>query len=284
MKEDVAIDLIDAAELLKRKPSKWIIGPELAKQLLALSKGNRQLSKQRIFLYARDMKSGNWPLGDQPIGLHCDGWLANGHHRLSAIIIAKVSVRFRLIFDLTDDDVRIIDQGRPRRVADHVTIMGGKNANLLVACARHLAIFARRDFSTSISVNEFEQIISAHPNIHESAALCHNIRNVGSPSAVAAIHYIGKYYQQEDTAADEFIGVLKNGAPAYTNDPAHLVRERIIKETTRHMKLHGSARIALLLHAWSLFRKRQSVSKLMIPNELPHIAGWDESVLRRGFD
>lgn len=77
------------------------VSPELAKQYLRKSRINprfgdskEKFNKYVVEKYASDMKSGNFCLTSDSITFDTNGELANGHHRLQAVIQSGCTVKF----------------------------------------------------------------------------------------------------------------------------------------------------------------------------------------------
>lgn len=93
------------------------ITPEMAKSMLELNRANRNISKNSVNKYARDMIAGKWQENGEPIQIGTNGTLKNGQHRLSAIVQANVPVRMLVVSDIPDT-VSVYDTGRKRSNTD----------------------------------------------------------------------------------------------------------------------------------------------------------------------
>jgi hypothetical protein len=73
---------------------KQIITPELAKEILQTNGKNRKLNASRYLLYARQMGARRWKNTADGITISFDknGNLANGQHRLQAVIASNISL------------------------------------------------------------------------------------------------------------------------------------------------------------------------------------------------
>ena len=100
-----------------------VITPELAREFLTKNKKNRIIRTNRIKQYATDMKNGKWELNDQGISFHEDGSLANGQHRLLAIIESNTPTEMYVTYGVPNDS-NIYDRGAARSTSDTLTIGG----------------------------------------------------------------------------------------------------------------------------------------------------------------
>lgn len=104
---------------------KMIVTPQQAAKWLAeANTGNRQLRPSVVEKYAFDMLSSNWKLTHQGIAFYADGVLADGQHRLAAIVSANIPVEINVTFGLPRDAGFGIDQHSARRAEDVLRIAG----------------------------------------------------------------------------------------------------------------------------------------------------------------
>lgn len=118
------------------------IGPVAAEAILARSPGNvRPESATDIAKYARDMAANEWRLTSESVEIDRDGAMRNAHHRLRAVILANVAVRFSVMFGTEPSSHERIDGGRKRSM-HHVLGMPAKHkaivsAVLQIASGKH---------------------------------------------------------------------------------------------------------------------------------------------------
>ena len=91
------------------------VTPEIADMWLKLNKVNRGIRKNRVDVYAEQMKKGEWQLNGQGISFGTDGSLIDGQHRLNAVIKAGVPVRMLVIHNV---EASVFDLGVVRNEAD----------------------------------------------------------------------------------------------------------------------------------------------------------------------
>lgn len=119
--------------------SKTIVTPQMAKEWLeGANVNNRNLSPHTVLRYASDMVSGNWQDTHQnAIAFYEDGTLADGQHRLAAVIRAEIDIPMFVAYGLRKSAVAAIDQGRARSMADVMAMSGvlrdGKYPSAVVA-------------------------------------------------------------------------------------------------------------------------------------------------------
>lgn len=98
------------------------ITPDMASSWLAKNNHNRNLSASLVAKYARSMLSGDWSLTHQGIAFYDDGSLADGQHRLNAIVISGVTVKMQVAYGVPRTSGADIDVHRARDASDAVRI------------------------------------------------------------------------------------------------------------------------------------------------------------------
>lgn len=118
------------------------IGPKKAEQYINENTCNRSLREGVVDQYSKDMKAGNWTQCTAPIAFYKDGGLADGQHRLYAIVESGTTQTFTVMRGLDREDGLNIDTGLARTVVDNGRISGMDQelSNNLVATARAVAL------------------------------------------------------------------------------------------------------------------------------------------------
>lgn len=102
------------------------ITPKQAKLWLERSNtNNRVMRPDTAKKFARDIKNGNWQLTHQGIAFYSDGTIADGQHRLMAVVLADKAVRMSVTRNLPKVAAHAIDQNTPRMAIDTIHIAGG---------------------------------------------------------------------------------------------------------------------------------------------------------------
>lgn len=115
------------------------VTPEMAKQWLEYNNNtNRSISPRSVAKYAADIAAGEWVQTHQnAIAFYDDGNIADGQHRLSAIVKTGVTIEMMVATGLPKSAAKAIDQGRARKMSDALMIggliSGGQYAQQTVA-------------------------------------------------------------------------------------------------------------------------------------------------------
>jgi hypothetical protein len=173
--------------------------PEIAREWVDhFNPLNRPLSDERVEMFVRLIKNGEWKFLADPIrfALLPDGRvdMFDGQHRAWAVVFAEQSVPI-LLADGFDQSVRpYVDNVRPRSAADQFAMDGIKyhknvasGAALLIRW--HRGVILQRSYQ--LAPPEIHKWVNEHPLIIETAAEAGHIRNRMwvIPSAVAAFLY-----------------------------------------------------------------------------------------------
>ncbi|MEO8297096.1 MAG: hypothetical protein ABI574_04735 [Burkholderiales bacterium] len=118
-----------------------VVTPRKAEQWLNENKSNRKLREGVAEKYALDMKAGRWTTCPTPISFYEDGDLADGQHRLFAIIESGCSVNLPIARGLKREDGLNIDTGLGRSLVDNARISGADRglSNELLGVTRAVA-------------------------------------------------------------------------------------------------------------------------------------------------
>lgn len=172
------------------------IDPAMAKRMLGLSNGNRVLRVKTIAAYADEMKRGNWLLTHQGIAFDINGRLVDGHHRLSAICVAGVTVTMNVTYNMAEDAVLCIDTGRTRNMADQLRIPDREAALLNLALR-----IAFRSTVSRVKTRAVQQLLNTKMAALSTQLLLRNgsARRVYS-SAVMRLAAVVRVIEGEDIA------------------------------------------------------------------------------------
>lgn len=103
------------------------VTPEIAADWLRYNTENRTLRKEFVNTLTKKILEGYWePSVPDHIAFYEDGTLANGQHRLSAIINAGVPVKLKVDWDIPKSVAICIDTGKSRSFSDNVKIVTGE--------------------------------------------------------------------------------------------------------------------------------------------------------------
>lgn len=100
------------------------VSPDYARNLLLANKTNRPIRKHKIKEMSDDMKGGKWRLSHQGIAIDTNGNLADGQHRLKAVVESGETVKMLVTTGCSPENFGITDTGSPRTRADVICLSG----------------------------------------------------------------------------------------------------------------------------------------------------------------
>lgn len=202
------------------------VTPAIAKGWLdTVNLSNRNFSHNLVKKYARDMQSGNWRNTHQnAIAFYEDGTLADGQHRLMAVVESGVrSLEMFVAFGLSREDGSMIDQGRPRSVADALTIGGMLSSNTYVgysvAIAKLIRAAEARVNKSNMSISEVAKSVEAlRDGINFSCSELSSVQGAGLKNATTRAAVTTGYYHLPTYVMQRFSRVLVSGMPEGAED------------------------------------------------------------------
>tara|TARA_R110001599_G_scaffold304770_1_gene511079 strand:- start:49 stop:804 length:756 start_codon:yes stop_codon:yes gene_type:complete len=137
------------------------VTPAMAEGFLQTNKSNRKINKNQLEMIKRTMLNGEWVLTHQGVALYDDGTLADGQHRLTAIVQTGVKCKMPIFYGIKKSTVNImaIDCGKMRSVKDSASITGVKlnPSQIALAKALHFGIKSNSKLTHKESVALVEQ-------------------------------------------------------------------------------------------------------------------------------
>jgi len=104
------------------------VSPQQAKRWLeSFNTQNRTMRDTQVKQFVEDMKNKRWEFTHQGIAFYADGSLADGQHRLAAVVEANMPIKFMVTTGLPKTTAQTIDQGRARMAHDAIRISGAAN-------------------------------------------------------------------------------------------------------------------------------------------------------------
>jgi len=226
--------------------NRMIVTPEMASQWLRdQNTVNRPVSMSSVTKYAADMAQGQWRDTHQnAIAFFEDGVLADGQHRLMAVVRSGLAVQMYVAFGLSRSDAMAIDQGRTRSASDALKISGmiSEHGHISYAVAIvRLVNSAERPTKKNMTVQEIGAAIEKLNDGISYALENLTAANGGVKNAVVRAAVAVAYYRAPRHALDQFCRVMISGMPETTKDATVItLRNKMMMAT--HAR-GGSARV-----------------------------------------
>lgn len=255
--------------------------PSMAQEWLKKNRKNRNIRRNTVTAYARDMATGHWYMTGDPIQFNREGALVNGQHRLSALITADVTLPFVVVKGLDDEAQDSIDLGAKRTMADQLSIHQEKNSAVLAAIIRR-AVLWEHGFRGNVSgykatEAEMRDYLERHPECRASAEVATRGKNfIAVPcSVLGLVHHL--LMNIDLYGCEQFFIKLVDGVGLQPGDPCYAARRQITQEVERRGpggggRIHETNLLATIIKAWNLVRAGETVSRISRPRD-----GWTQS-------
>lgn len=250
------------------------ISPADAITLLAGAPPNRNLVRRRVAALAEAMSNDQWRIDGAPIRLDADGRLLDGQHRLSAVVEAAKPVEFVVVSGLEGDSQLVMDTGKPRTLADYLTIHGVANARSIAAGTSFLwnylngALSYRGDFKN--------RPMPTTTNLYDLHARYADALQEGLSQAMPALRYVPMYKSilagmwvilteiDYEDASEFYDCMARRNKDGGLIDAVEVLARRMHNSGRRNFGARLSVReqTAIFIKAWNAYRKGMPVSVL----------------------
>jgi hypothetical protein len=240
-----------------------LITPAIAESILLSNKSNRPPKPEIISRYRKEMENGRWKESTgELIKISKTGVLIDGQHRLMALALAGISIKFHIAYDLEDNIFDVIDSGSLRSAKDSLAISGVLNAaaiSKIITCYNRVkkGRFYRENKGVSLTNNEVLSIYNDRPEFWQT--VYRKSRSWSSKfSTILPISIIGGFYacffEKSEEKANDFFDQLcelqGTKFPAIVSLKKKLMDAKVIK--TQQLTIHY--KYAIIIKAWNKFR------------------------------
>jgi hypothetical protein len=287
-----AVSGISIAELLERDGVD--VNRDIAQAWLnTYNKQNRDLKPARLARYTRDMANDRWLPEGEPIRFDEDGRLADGQHRLEALIRASIqreqrgvsgpewSLKFLVLTDLPRETRLVSGTGAPKTLQDAALISGNvRYANNVVPIGNRVYNWLKAQNPVPTGGNritltelEFADFYAEHMGEINRAAYWggHLKQRIKLPALAGGFAYFLIYEASEEHHARTdvdvpalFFSALATGAELIERHPAKTLRETIATRRDNGT-LKTDIALALTLRAWNAFAEERLYGSAILP-------------------
>lgn len=245
------------------------VTPEMARNMLASNPVNRRISERAVADLSKAILNNDWQITHQGIAFYDDGTLADGQHRLTAVVKADVPVYMMITKGLAKEAAMSIDSGRRRSLIDGVKISGAapwmeaKHINLvpIITHPKRLTDMQKLDF-----------LVGMKPYVEFATEAFVSNRRFLTSSVVHAALTMAAYRGEDPIKLKRFAQVFLDGIMA---DPSEkviiLVREYFLNHTNggdsdKHEKY------LKLQRAIQAYCRGENIKRLVQPTEVIYSA------------
>lgn len=214
------------------------VTPNMAKIFLMNNDSNRKINKAQLDMLERSINGGSWRLTHQGIAFYVDGSLADGQHRLNAVINTGHTLKMAVFTGVERDidTVMAIDCGKGRSVKDGAKISGFDLKYSELSVARGLEYGYEETFRGRLTHIEQYDLCKKWGSEIELAGEMFRKRVKGITIAAVKVAAINAAKDGADlNIVRAFCETLVTGeyiAPIYTN--AVKVRNKLMTEVCRN--------------------------------------------------
>ena len=246
------------------KITQVVLTPDMARDMMRKNTHNRPIKRNHLAFLIREMVEGRWKMNGDPIRIGKDGSLIDGQHRLVAIIQTGISINTVLMTGMDLDVFETIDSGASRSHGDTLAVAGQSNSRNLSAALIVVdeLLAGKTDFKRTKKISNAEILVlmEKHVAIKNSLHWARPTRNIVPYSVSVALHYL--FSQTSPEKADSFFEKIRDGIGLKYDDPAYLLRQRLISNATTKGKITRRYMIALFIKAWNAYSSSRSLKCL----------------------
>lgn len=211
------------------------ITPEIAKAYLELNENNyRKLRPRVISKYAADLAGGRWPVNGEAIKFHANGKLADGQHRLHAVIKSGIPLTTMVARGIPDD-VSVFDCNSIRTAGDILRAEGALPyaRDLSVLGAVNLLLSGHFHTADATTPARVEYALRYQDNLVEASKICRVNGGLSRKAPVVLAIYVmislfGDGLDRDEL--EEFFAVVNSGFPVDGREctPAIVLRNMML--------------------------------------------------------
>lgn len=273
------------------------ITPVMAKKWLETMVSNRPLSDSKSLEYAIEMEEGKWVLNGETIKFNGNGALFDGQHRLQACILAEKPFKSYVVRGIEDKMAfATVDVGKLRSGGDIFGLSGYKDPNNAAACTMWIYMYrngglrfgqggpSRRytqtEMDKSLLLQKIGKMKVRSTIITKEALLQFSLQykkriseallfverckpgKIVSKATLAAAYIL--FSEKNMDQAEKFCQDLCSGVNLSQQDPALVLRERLMANKASKSKLGRGDIFFFILKAWNKRRAGEKVKNLKI--------------------
>lgn len=244
--------------------------PKRAEQVLEKNTTNRKLRDGVAEAYGLDMEAGRWTTCPDPICFYDDGALADGQHRMEAIVLSGTTQRFIVVYDLPREAGLNIDRGVPRNIVDNARISGLNEhlSNDLLSVTRAIEL-GGASANRRVTDSERLDMIAKHMEAAQWA-ISHTPKGRAWNNAIIKAALARAWYHETDhDRLGEFCDVIRTGQMNGKRDSAAVA----IREYLTNMAMKGISPTSSGFWRDTFLKVQNAIHRFMRGEQLTVIRG-----------
>lgn len=242
-----------------------IVTPTVAKTYLATSEGNRNLKHAHLASLVSMIMADQFVMNGSPIRFDQEGNLIDGHHRLTAIVIADKAVKLLVVRGINKDTMQTIDVGVPRSVSDQLKIKRHESHGALRVAYVNWALRLLTGYIVPVkTIDQFDEWMKVFgAGIHVTTD--HNVHITRFMRAAPLGASLAFAYKADPAVITDLIIQIRDGENLKRTDIAYTIREFMIKGMDRYDSPIENAK-KVLAGCWAAIEKRP-LSRLLVSEQ-----------------
>jgi hypothetical protein len=256
-------------------PHNIIITAVVAAVLFSSYNGvNRGFRVSKAQEYADAMLRGEWMVHHQGIAFYGDGTIADGQHRMGALILSNTAQEFQVSGNFNKAAIDTIDRAGRRSAGESLEMQGVVDGKLKATVSKVVMNYTAELHGDKprYSDPQIEAFVIENNALLERAlALGYDsTQNVSDPAMtttvarqLAALMLLGGW-EMVHTAG--FVASVQQGVASYADSPIIQITKALLKSNVsdrRKDRLNGKQKLALLLKGAVLWSAESSVARLV---------------------
>lgn len=248
------------------------ITPEIAMEYLKYNSVNRPLNKNTVDFYAEQMSKEQWRMNGEPICFTKDGAMANGQHRLNAIVKYGMAVDILVVRGCDNDSFVTYDSGRNRKISDVFALSDIPNyINVSSIVTRYLLLHNNlnaisKDGSHGVAnlktdkkkskqdfLDEYNQSPELYQQAFKTAQSCVTKVKLMQVSEVGGLFvFLVKDKKYSSDVVESFFRMLFFNENV-SNGTIHTLRDKIIQDRMSNNTMTSRYKSALIVKTWNAY-------------------------------
>ena len=246
------------------------VTPDMALEMLEKNTMNRNIDQKRVEQYTQDMRCGRWQMNGTTIVFAEDGTLLDGQHRLRALVEAKISIPFLIVYNADKDSIVTFDIGKNRTASNIMQIERSAHSVTAATLTKYLWLHdfidgnlspatCRMDVS-NINLREF------YNNLKDMIELAADVAEHGGHHFVKSHMALAYCIIGRNTAyrykLKTFFDTLKTGSDIGMKHPIMTLRNRLFENRLGVRTLSVQETLAAYIRAWNAYVRGKDMSTI----------------------
>jgi hypothetical protein len=242
-----------------------IASKQLVDSLLAMNTNNRNIRKSVVAKYVKDIKSGNWHLTNQGIGVSETGILIDGQQRLTAIKdCGYPPVQLLIVRGLKEESRLCVDVHAKRSMRDMLVFaFKDRVAHHAPAICRALIVAEKAWAKEAISVNDIIETMEEHQEEIEAITSAPRNSSFYAAAFLAGFVAMAKKTGRIDDVVT-FMRQVEDGEMLTKDMPAYHLRNVVTDKSAAGGGGVSSVRFAKAVRATKAFLSGEKLKVLKV--------------------